>query len=68
MSQELTLDQLVEIRKQNAVEETEQPEPEPKERTVTILKLTAGHGLAQVGIKVSEDNDWNEHQKLDKEL
>ena len=70
MSQELTLDHLVEIRKQNAFEETEEPEPEPepKERTLTVLKLTAGHGLAQVGIKVSEDNDWNEQQKLDEEL
>ena len=72
MSQELTLDHLVEIRKQNAVEETEEPEPEPepepKERTVTVLKLIAGHELAQVGIKVCEDNYWNEHQKLDKEL
>jgi len=35
---------------------------------VTVLKLTAGHELAQVGIKVPEDNDWNEQQKLDKEL
>jgi hypothetical protein len=35
---------------------------------VTVLKLSAGHGLAQVGIKVSEDDDWNEQQKLDKEL
>jgi len=26
------------------------------------------HGLAQVGIKVSEDNDWKDQQKLDKEL
>jgi hypothetical protein len=72
MSQVLSLGRLVEIRKQNALEETEEPEPEPepepKERTVTVLKLTAGHGLAQVGIKVSEDNDWNEYQILDKEL
>ena len=70
MSQEFTLGHLVEIRKQNALEETEvpEPEPEPKERTVTVLKLITGHGLDQVGIKVSEDNDWNEDQKLDKEL
>lgn len=27
-----------------------------------ILKFIAGRGLAQVGIKVSKDNDWNEQQ------
>jgi hypothetical protein len=31
-----TCDCLVEIRKQSALEEVEEPEPEPKERTVTI--------------------------------
>jgi hypothetical protein len=35
---------------------------------VAVLKLSAGHGLAHQGIKVSEDDDWKEQQKLDKEL
>jgi hypothetical protein len=41
----------VEIRKQNALEEAEGPES--KERTMTVLKLTEGFGLAEGGIKVS---------------
>jgi hypothetical protein len=53
----LTLDQLVEIRKQNAHEEREGPEPEAKERTMTVLKLTEGLGLTEAGIKVCEDTD-----------
>jgi DNA-binding winged helix-turn-helix (wHTH) protein len=32
----------VEIRKQNALEEAEGPEPEPKERAMAVLKLTEG--------------------------
>jgi len=55
----LTLDQLVEIRKQNAHEEGEGPEPEPKERTMTVLRLTGGFGLTEAGIKLYEDTDWN---------
>jgi hypothetical protein len=34
--QEVTLYGLVEIRKQSALEEAEEPEFEPKERTVTV--------------------------------
>jgi hypothetical protein len=50
--QELTLDDLVEIRKQSAL--VEAAGPEPKERTVRVLKLTEGLGLTERGIKVFE--------------
>ena len=36
------------------------PESEPSERTTTVLKLTEGLGLTEVGIKISEDIDWND--------
>jgi Zn-dependent M16 (insulinase) family peptidase len=54
--QELTLDDLVEIRKQSALVEAAGPEPEPEseERTVRALKLTEGLGLTEGGIKVFE--------------
>jgi hypothetical protein len=31
----------------------------PKERTVTVSKLTAGLGLTEAGIRVFEESDWN---------
>jgi len=39
---EITLDHLVEIRKQSVLEESEETEPhsEPTERSITVLKLT----------------------------
>jgi hypothetical protein len=58
--QELTLDYNVEIRKQSVLEEPEEPDPEPKERTVTVSKLSEGLGLIEGGVEVSEDIDWNE--------
>jgi hypothetical protein len=56
--QELTPDRLVEIRKQSGLEEAAWPEPDPKERTVTVLKLTEWLGMTEVGIKVFEDVNW----------
>lgn len=44
--QELKLDNLVEIQKPSALEEAD--EPEPKERTMTDVKLTKGLGLTEV--------------------
>jgi hypothetical protein len=58
--QKLTFDHLVEIQKQSALEGTEEPEPEPKERTMTAMKLTEGLGLTEAGIKVFEDLHWSE--------
>jgi hypothetical protein len=43
-------DDLVEIRKQSAVEQAEESDPESKVRTMTVLKLTDGLGLTEVGI------------------
>jgi len=50
-----TLKILFEIRKQNALEKAEGPgsEPEPKERTKTVLKLTEGFRLTEAG-----SNNW----------
>jgi len=39
--QEVTLEDLVEIRKQSALE-AEEREPEPKERTVTVCRTLRG--------------------------
>ena len=54
---DLTLDHIVEIRKQSAPEEAE-----PKERTMTVSKLTEWLGLTVAGIKVFEDTDWKEQR------
>jgi hypothetical protein len=37
--QELTLDDLLESRKQNALEKAEYPEPESKKRTMNVSKV-----------------------------
>jgi hypothetical protein len=58
--QEIMLGNLVEIQKQSAHEKAE--EPEPKEGTLMIAKVTEGLGLSEAGIKVSEDIDANEQQ------
>jgi hypothetical protein len=58
--QKPSLDYLVEIQKHSALEEAEQPEPGPKERTMAVLKLTEWLGLTEAGIKVFVDNEWNE--------
>jgi len=60
--QEFRLNSPVEIRKQNAHEQGEGPELEPKERTITVLKLTEGLGLTEVGIKMFVDTDWTGHR------
>jgi hypothetical protein len=54
-----THDDLSEICKQSALEEAEGPEPVPKERTMTVLKLVEGLGLTVAGISMFGDNDWN---------
>jgi hypothetical protein len=47
--QQLTLGDLAEIRKQSALEKTEEPKPEPKKRSVMVPKLTEGFGLMAAG-------------------
>jgi hypothetical protein len=56
--QELTVGHLVEIRKQNAIEEVEELQPEPRERAIIVLTLTVVLGLTATGIKVFEGIDW----------
>jgi hypothetical protein len=46
--QKLTLDDLAEIWMQSALEEVEGPQP--KERIITVAKLTDGLGLIDAGI------------------
>src|SRR5215469_14550520 len=43
-------------------DETEEPEPEHKERTVMVLKFTEGLGLIEAGITEFEDIDWNNQE------
>jgi len=57
--QEHTLE-LVEVPEQSALEEAEEPESDPKERTTTVFSLTEALGIAEAGIQVFEDVDWNE--------
>jgi hypothetical protein len=69
--QGLTFCRLVQIPKQGAREDAEEPEPEPKKRTVTVVKLTEGFGLTDKLASRSlmtlggRSGEW--HQ-LDKEL
>jgi hypothetical protein len=46
--QELTIDHLVEIKNQSALEEGKEPAYEPKERTILVSKLTEGLGLMKL--------------------
>jgi hypothetical protein len=58
--QELTINHLVEIRDQSALDKGENPAHEPKERTIMVLKLTEGLGLIEACSEVFEDIDLNE--------
>jgi len=60
--QELTFGDLVEIRKQSALEEAERPEYEPRDRTVTVLQSTVGFGLNESGIKMFANSGWKEQR------
>jgi hypothetical protein len=46
------------LLKQSALEEADEPEPEPKDRPTTVLKLSDGFGLTEAVVKVFEDTDW----------
>jgi hypothetical protein len=50
------------IQKQSALQEAEEPESVPKERTMTVWKLAEWLGLTEAGIRVFQDNDWNEQR------
>jgi hypothetical protein len=66
--QELKLDDLVEIQKPSALEEAD--EPEPKERTMTDVKLTKELGLIEVMSRCVRTLILliSEQQQLNKEL
>ena len=53
------LDDLVENQKDSTLEECEAPDPEPQERTMTVLKLTEGLTL-KVASSCFEEVDSNE--------
>jgi hypothetical protein len=55
------LENIIEIQKQNVLEEAEKPEPQHKEGTMIVLKLTKGLGLNKAGMST-------EQQQLDKKL
>ena len=58
-SQDRAVGHIVDIRKQNDLEE-EEPEPESTERAVTSFEADWKGLDWQVDIKVLEDTDWNE--------
>jgi hypothetical protein len=57
--QKLMLGDFLETQKQSGLKEAEEPDPEPQERTRTVVKLTEGLRLIAVLIKVFEDIDLN---------
>jgi len=57
---ELTLDHLVETRKQSGFKQAEELEPEPKQRTMRVFKLAESRGIAEAGIRIFEDTDSKE--------
>jgi hypothetical protein len=52
--QKHTLDDL---GKQSSLKEAKEPEPEPKEKTMAVLKLTERLGLTEAGIEFYDDVD-----------
>jgi hypothetical protein len=55
----LTLNHLVEIRKQSTLEETEELEPTPHNRTMMVPKFNARLGLTEESIMVFKATDVN---------
>ena len=58
----LTLDDLVEIRRQFNFEEAAEPQPEPRERIMTVSELTDGLELTEATRKCFQDTDWKERR------
>jgi hypothetical protein len=67
---EFTLDHLLESRKQSGLEEAEEPEPQPKERAMMVLKLAEGMGSLKLTLRCLRTliGTSSEQQQLDKEL
>jgi len=51
----LTLDRVLQIRKQKSLGEAKESVPELKEQAMMVWKSTEGHGLTEAGIKVFDD-------------
>jgi hypothetical protein len=65
------LDSVLQIRKQRALEEVEEPEPDPKEGTMKVLKSTVRFGQTAAGTKVfirTVIRKSSEQQQSEKEL
>jgi hypothetical protein len=54
---------IVVIRKQSTLQEAEEPNPEPKESPMPVLRLTEGLERTQTGIKLSEDTNSKERRR-----
>ena len=63
-NQKLTLGNLVELRKKNALEEAEDPEREPKEMAMTFSRLKEGIRMIQPGIRMLEDTASKEQRSV----
>ena len=50
------------IRRYSALEEVEEPKSEPKERTTTVWKLAEWLGVTEDGVRVFEENEWNDQR------
>jgi hypothetical protein len=66
----LRLDRVLQIRKQRLLEETEDPEPETKERTMKVLKSIERVGKTEVSTKIfrTVNRMSSEQQQSEKEL
>jgi hypothetical protein len=62
-NQELMLDHHVKIQKQSAIEETEEPKPEPKGWSMMVSELTEGLGHIEADIKKFEHIDSKNKQQ-----
>jgi len=60
---ELVLNHHVEIQKQNVIEKTEEPKPEPKGWTMMVSELTEGLGHIEADIKKFEHIDSKSKQQ-----
>ena len=52
----------MEFRNQSAFYETEEPEPEPINRAIRVLKLIEGLRVTEYGIRLSVGSDCNEQR------
>jgi hypothetical protein len=63
-NQKLTLENLVELRKESTLEEAEDPEREPKEMTMTFSRVKDEIRMIQAGIRMLEDTATKEQRSV----